>query len=201
MADETTVDETSTTSTAAGATGASTSETGKDGQQFDAERARRTIESQRATERELKARLKELEPLAARARELEDAQRTDLEKAQAKADAAEQRATEAEARARQALVRSAVMVELGKQGAANPARIFALVDQAGLEISDDGTVTGADKAVERLLKDEPYLKAAASANGHGGPPQTPRAAGPPSNEQVIEEKVAALRASGAYGRL
>jgi hypothetical protein len=48
MADETTVDETSTTSTAAGDTGASTSETGKDGQQFDADRARRTIEAQRA---------------------------------------------------------------------------------------------------------------------------------------------------------
>jgi hypothetical protein len=132
----------------------------------------------------LKARLKELEPLAARASELEDAQRTDLEKAQAKADAAEQRATEAEARARQALVRSAVMVELGKQGAANPARIFALVDQAGLEIADDGTVTGADKAVERLLKDEPYLKAATGGNGHGGPPQTPK----PADQRALNDQ-------------
>jgi membrane-associated HD superfamily phosphohydrolase len=172
---------------------------GSDGEAFDAERARRTIEAQRATERELKAKLKELEPLAAKARELEDAQKSELERAQAKAEAAERKAADAEAKARQALVRSAVMVELGKQGAANPARIYALVDQAGLEIDDDGTVTGADKAVEKLLKDEPYLVAQQqSTNGTATRtvPGTPKPSGAATKEQEVDQVYRQMTAGG-----
>jgi hypothetical protein len=174
-----------------------------DGQPFDAERARRLIETQRESERALKAKLKELEPLAAKARELEDANKSELEKAQAKAAAAEQRAEQAEAARRSALINSAVMAEANAQGA-NPdaikrGTIARLVDISAIELDDSGEVKGADKAVKALLEAEPYLKAA-PANGSAGPNPTPKGSGPLTREQRIGDIAARMR-QGPFPRL
>jgi hypothetical protein len=168
---------------------------------FDAERARRTIEAQREEERKLKAKLKELEPLAARARELEDAQRTDLEKAQAKADALQAQLDAANARATDALIRAAVEREAHAQGADPRAiergTIARLVDTSGIEWADDGTPKGADKAVKALLEAEPYLKAPAH-NGGAAVPGTPRANGNQTRGDLVRQETEQLRASGRY---
>jgi hypothetical protein len=173
---------------------------GPDGEPFDAERARRTIEAQRAKERELTAKLKELEPLAKRAQELEDAQKTELEKAQAKVAALEAQVASAQAAHRDALIRAAIEREAHAQGAVKADVVYRLVDATAIELAEDGTVKGADKAVKALLDAEPYLKAQAT-NGHAPVPPTSRADGPPTRDQRIEQANQRLAGSGRYSPL
>lgn len=176
-----------------------------DGQPFDAERARRLIETQRESERRLadseralKAKLKELEPLAAKARELEDANRTELEKAQAKATELQQQLAAAQTAHRSALISAAVTAEATAQGA-NPdavkrGTIARLVDTSTVEVAEDGTVTGADKAVKALLEAEPYLKAGTAVTA--AVPATPRQNGVASDADAE----GARQAQGAWLR-
>lgn len=65
---------------------------------FDEDRAKAKIAKANQEAKNLRARLKELEPLAAKAKELEDANKTEAEKLSERATAAEQRAQEAELR-------------------------------------------------------------------------------------------------------
>jgi hypothetical protein len=164
---------------------------------FDAERARRTIEAQR----KLKAMLKELEPLAARARELEDAQRTDLEKAQAKADALQAQLDAANARVTDALIRAAIEREAHAQGAVKAETVYRLVDRAAIEVAEDGSVKGAEKAVKALLEAEPYLKASANAGAGAAVPGTPKPNGQRTPEDLVKEHSEKLQATGLFARL
>lgn len=66
------------------------------GQQFDADTAKAKIRKANSEANNLRKRLKELEPLAARAQELEEAKKTDLEKANERVSGLESRATTAE---------------------------------------------------------------------------------------------------------
>jgi hypothetical protein len=165
-------------------------------ERYDAEYVKELRKSEAATR-------KKLQEAEARIKAADDEKLSEAERLQKRADEAEKRATEAEARARQALVRSAVMVELGKQGAVNPARIYALVDQSAVELDDDGNVSGADKAVEKLLKDEPYLKGADDTRkpAERGTPPTPKPNGTnPTREQDVDKRAEVLRSTGAYPR-
>jgi hypothetical protein len=94
------------------------------------------------------------------------------------------RATDLESRYQTALIRAAVDREAVKQGAVDPDAVFALMDRSGLKLDDEGAVTGADKAVKKLLEDKAYLKAAQGSNGHGGPPQTPK----PADQRALSEQ-------------
>lgn len=112
----------------------------------------------------------------------------------AKAEAAE--------RARQeALIRAAIDREAHKQGAVDADAVFALVDRSAVSIGDDGAVGGADKAVKALLEAKPFLKAPAG-NGTAAVPATGKANGQaPTREQLVNDKLEKLRASGSYSRL
>jgi hypothetical protein len=170
---------------------------GADGEAFDAERARRTIENQRAKERELMARLKELEPMAKRLQELEDANKSELEKAQARATALEQQLQSAQAAHRDALIRAAVEREAHTQGAVKADVIYRLVDRSGIELDDAGEVKGADRAVKALLDAEPYLKGqpATTTPVPGAPKPTGSA---PSRDQLIQKTREEMAATGKY---
>lgn len=65
-------------------------------EEFDKDRALATIKKQRDVEKQLKAKIAELAPKAAKADELAEATKSEQEKAAEKAAAAERRATEAE---------------------------------------------------------------------------------------------------------
>jgi len=60
------------------------------------ESGKRALERERAARKEAEAKVKELEPLAAKAKELEDANKSDIDKANEKVAVAEKRAQDAE---------------------------------------------------------------------------------------------------------
>jgi hypothetical protein len=99
----------------------------------------------------------DLKAKADRLAELEQAQMTELEQAQAKATAAEAERDAALQRANDRLIMAALTAEAAKQGFADPADAFTLADLAGVSIADDGAVTGVTEAVKALAQAKPYL--------------------------------------------
>src|SRR5436190_4503809 len=98
-----------------------------------------------------------------------ESNKTELEKAQGKAEEATTKATQAEAKMRRALGGAAIISEGSKQGARDPSLLVRLIDVDSLEISDDGEVKGAAEAVTALLASHYYLKGGGyTASGDGG---------------------------------
>lgn len=96
---------------------------------FDADRAQAKIKKANQEAANLRARLKELEPLAAKAKELEEAGRSDLEKLTSRAEQAEQRATSSEARA--------LRLEVAFEKGLTPAQAKRLVGGSREELEAD----------------------------------------------------------------
>ncbi len=84
--------------------------------------------------------------------ELEESQRTELEKAQNRATELEAERDKALLEANSRILSASVMSAAALAGAAHPGDAFALVDLAGLSIGDDGKVTGATEAVKVLVE-------------------------------------------------
>jgi hypothetical protein len=99
----------------------------------------------------------DLKAKATKLDELEQANKTELEKVLARAEAAEKRAAEASERANKSAIRSAVISAATSAGAVDPDAVMALIDHNALTIGDDGQVTGAEEAVKGLLESKPYL--------------------------------------------
>jgi len=173
---------------------------GPDGQPLDLARAARLIEDLRNDLKATKAKAKELEPAAARLKEIEDSQRTNEERLQGRVSELEQQLAGAQAAHRDALIRAAIEREASKQGAVDAEVVYTLVDRSALELDDSGAVKGADKAVKALLEAKPYLKAPERANGHGGPPATPRASGPMTQDDKVDDLYQKMRATGGVAR-
>lgn len=104
----------------------------------------------------LRKRLKELEDAeqARKDAELSETERLQNQLAEASANAT--RATEA---AQRAAIRAAVAIEASKLNIIDPDAAIALMDSTGIEHAEDGTVTGVDKALAKLVNDKPYLVA------------------------------------------
>lgn len=96
---------------------------------FDAERAQKKIAKANSEAANLRARLKELEPLAKKAQELEEASRSDLEKLTSRAEQAEQRASASEARA--------IRLEVAFEKGLTPAQAKRLVGGSREELEAD----------------------------------------------------------------
>lgn len=54
-----------------------------------------------------------------------------------------------------------------KLGAVDPKVVLKLIDRANVTVGEDGTVTGAEEAVKKLLESAPYLKGKGSASDIG----------------------------------
>jgi hypothetical protein len=117
------------------------------------------------------------------------------------------KATDLESKYQTALIRAAVDREANKQGAIDPDAVFALMDRADLKLTDDGAVTGAEKAVKALLDAKPYLKAGDPPAQQAGVatravPTTPRPnAKPQSRDERIQQARQELKRTGAYAPL
>lgn len=177
---------------------------GSQGDEWNEERARRTIEAQRRAEKESKARIRQLEQerdaLATEKADRERQELTELEREKALRAEAESKATAAEERARVALSKSSVKLAATKAGAANPDVVYRLLDLDDLTYGDDGEPTNADTLVEALLKAEPYLLAT-SNGGSSGPPATPPPGKKPSKDERIARGREELTRSGLYPTL
>lgn len=111
------------------------------------------------------------EDLKAKAAEYDkakEAEKTELEKAQAARERAEAKANEAEARANATLVKAAIMTEASAQGAVDPEVVIALLAGDATITVEGDAVKGAKEAVKALLKDKPYLVKAATPGRSGG---------------------------------
>ncbi|EPD63171.1 hypothetical protein [Streptomyces sp. HGB0020] len=149
---------------------------------LDEERAaRREAERQR---KELEARLKDLEPLAAKAKELEDSKKTETEKLSEKLTAAEKRAADAEQKALRLEVAAA----------------------KGLTDAQAKRLVGTTK--QELEADADELLASFGANGDGAgkkgsgrkPVEQLRPGGAPNPPNpTLQQQIAALEKEGKWG--
>lgn len=178
---------------------------------FDKERALATIGKLREFEKTAKAQAKELEELRATQKAANDAKLSDLEKAQANAQALEMKTAalesqlaQSQAAYQQAIIRTAVEREAHQAGAVKADVVYRLADLSGVALDEAGNVTGAKKAVETLLEAEPYLRAAAPTGTAptAAIPITPKPNGKPQTEaERVESAYQRLGQSGRYGRL
>jgi hypothetical protein len=102
-----------------------------------------------------KDELAELRKAKERLDEIEAANQSELEKANAAREKAEAKAAEVTARAQEALIRASAMAELAKQGVSNVDGALRALDKTGLTVGDDGTVSGVEEAVKGLLEQIP----------------------------------------------
>lgn len=140
--------------------------------------------------RAVPADYEELKALAAKAKEKEDQEKTDLQKATEAQALAEKRAREAVETANARLRRAAIIEEATAQNAADNEVVIALLaSDPDITVEDDGSVKGVKKAVADLLKAKPFL-----AKGQGGTASGGQFGGQP--HQSIDEKIAAATAKG-----
>jgi hypothetical protein len=182
--------------------------TGKDGKPFDAERAQRTIDQLRDEVRAGKATQKELDEARKKLKEIEDAGKSELERATARATEEEQRRTAAEQRAADLALQLTVERAAGKLGFHDPDDAFRLIDRRAVKLSEDGEPENVEELLKALAKAKPHLvKAEGEAKGGGtaakGTPPNPKPGNgkAPTRDDLIAEKKKKLEESGSYARL
>lgn len=158
--------------------------------------------------------VKELKAKARRLDEIEESSKTELQKAIDRAAQAEAKAGALEGKYRSALVRGSFIglaVERGLKGQPLEDAI-ALADLSAVEVAEDGTVKGADTALNKVLEGRPYLLAGGDASpsgsgqgtGNGRPaPQigAPGRSQTVSREQQIEQAQREMRERGMSVRI
>jgi hypothetical protein len=180
---------------------------GKDGQPFDAARAMSTIEALRAEIKSLKGTSKELEAARAKLKEIEDAGKSEAERATTRAAEEEQKRVAAEQRAQDLLIRLSVERAAGKLGFHDTDDAYRLIDRKAVELDDDGEPTNVEKLLADLAKAKPHL--VKSEDGEKptrtatrSVPATPKPSGQPQTPQErvkhFEQKLAG---SGRYAPL
>jgi hypothetical protein len=178
---------------------------GKDGKPFDAERAQRTIDQLRDEVKAGKSATKELTDAKARLKEIEDKDKSEVERLAGTAREASEKLTAAEHRARDLAIRLVVAetaTTLGITGASVKAAV-RLLDHGALEFDEDtGEPTNVEAALKALVKEYPML----ATDGEKPPPAkgTPQTPKPQAGKQPTPEDTEQTRqrliASGAYPR-
>lgn len=147
----------------------------------DPEAARREIEKLRREAAGHRTKVRELEPLAAKARELEDAQKTEAERMADRLTAAEQRAKDAQTRA----VRSEVKALAANSFADPDDAVGALDPQQFLTPDGEIDTVGIKAQLDQLLQTKPHWAAtptgprrpqpdpAQGSSGHRAPNTSP----------------------------
>lgn len=124
------------------------------------EAARRRVEA-----RDAKARAEAAE---AKLKEIDDANKSEIDRATARAAELEAENAQAQAALKEARIQNAFLAS-NKYQWHNAERALALVDLSEVTIDEDGKVTGLDKALEALAKSDSYLIKGDDA-GDGTPP-------------------------------
>lgn len=127
----------------------------------------------------------ELKTKASKFDELEEANRSELEKAQA----AEKKAREESAAAldvsNSRLIKAEVKLQSVELGIVDSDAAYALMSRDDVKVDDDGNVEGVKKSLEALLKEKPFLK------GEATPTKKPSADGgarPAGGDKGIDNK-------------
>lgn len=128
-----------------------------DGEDVQAE-LKRTRAALKAANAEAAKRRKELKRFEEDEQKRKDAELSESERLQKELAAAQAAQADAEARVNDVLLRSEVERAAVKAGFVDPEVAYQLADLSEVEIDEeDGSVSGADKAVKALAKEKPYL--------------------------------------------
>jgi hypothetical protein len=126
----------------------------------------------------------------AKLKEFEDANKSEIERAQSAAQEAIARAEAAEQALLQEKVNNAFLIS-NKHTWHDPETALQLLDQSAIEIADDGSVRGIDAAIEALAKQKPFLINTA-ANTQPAPPKTnggtPTGHQPSKSQKPVDSK-------------
>jgi hypothetical protein len=95
---------------------------------------------------------------------------------------AEERATKAEAALKQTRIENAATLAAAKLGVIDPAAAIKLMDQSGISVSDDGTISGVAEAVKALQTSSPYLFKTPAQGSVGGGDTNPAGGGNTASE-------------------
>ena len=120
---------------------------------FTNEQVEAIVEQRLARERKKYSDYGDLQEKAKKWAEFEEAQKSELQKAQEAAERANVERDRALQEANDRLIRAAFMAEAGRVHAKHPEDAYLLADLSDVAITDDGRVTGVMAAVEVLLSD------------------------------------------------
>jgi len=107
----------------------------------------------------------DLKKKAARLDEIEAANKTELEKAQAERDAAKSERDAAKAEAKATRIRAAAISAASEAGAIKPDDVVAVLGPDAIKVNEDGTLEGVKEAVAAILDDRPHWKKATTPGG------------------------------------
>lgn len=149
--------------------------------------------------------LKQLRDRDAKLKQIEDGEKSDLQKAQDALDAEKQRAaeletgkTEAEKARDQTLIRSAVVAAAAKQGAVDADQVYQLLPKDQVTIGDDGQVTDPEKPVKDFLDANKHLVGDGQPRrpgpGDGGPRN-------PTDPQDLEQQIREAESKGDWNKV
>ncbi len=111
----------------------------------------RTRLALKAANKESADRRKRLEALEAAETARQQAEMTETDKLKAELEAEKAKSAQADERAKQTLIRAAFVSEAAKAGAAYPEDVHRLADLAGVDVDENGVVTGVAEAVKTLV--------------------------------------------------
>ena len=117
---------------------------------FTQEELNAILSDRLARERQKYADYDELRKAKEQLDDIRAEQMSELEKAQKRAEEAEAAKNRALQEANNRLIRAAFVAAAAKAGAAHPEDVYALADRASVAITEDGTVTGVNEAVQAL---------------------------------------------------
>jgi DNA-binding GntR family transcriptional regulator len=142
---------------------------GAGGQVFSQDEVHRIINAR--AERELKAILAdvglsdlgELKKLVQQKRAAEDAEKSELAKAQERASELEKRLAEAAEKQKALSTLSDITAKAARLGIVDPDAAYKLLNRSAIEYGDDGVPTNTEALLVALLKEKPYLAGSGSS--------------------------------------
>lgn len=147
------------------------------GPRFTQDDVDRIVKERLAREAAKHADYEELKGKAAQWEKHEEAQKSELEKAQEKIAALERASTAQAAAAKETVVRYAAEAIAAALGFQNPTDAYLLADLANVSVEPDGNIKGLKEAIEALAQTHPYLVAKGKPSppnldaGQGQPPE------------------------------
>lgn len=158
-----TTGQTTASATQTGQTTTTTTETGASAEggeeEFDRERAMKTIRTLREEAKAAVKQIKEVETLRARVKEIDDAKLSEQERLTKRAEEAETKLTQTQKQTQDRINRYEVQLQASKLGIVDPDAAVKLLDWDRLEYAQDGTPKDVDAALKALLAERPYLAA------------------------------------------
>ena len=161
---------------------------------FTKDEIERIVQQRVAAEKKKFSDYDDLKRQAAEYQKLEDAKKTEIEKANERATAAEREKAERENELKTERTRNAVFAVASELSFVNPSVAHRLVDPSDLEYDDAGRPQkeSVKKALEALAQSDPYLVGKLRPRGDGG--GGPRG-GAPDGEPTMSERIRALAGS------